>query len=198
LFLKTSEVSINGIDISVVFGYSISAKIVFLRICSSLGPQDSPNIFLKIPTSPEATRGLCSGFTQSSILNAIGQLVSEGSNIIVEFVLDFGICHITASAKSPCGSITATHLPAFISSIIIFSRRTDLPIQVFQIIYICLLLSFGHIPKLIFVHLKLVFQIGVKSVSGVMSSVKSGSIIGRLDGGSKFLELTQFIHGVLT
>jgi hypothetical protein len=85
---------------SVVLGYSISAKIVFLRICSNLGPQDSQNIFLNIPTSPEATSGLCSGLTPSSILNAIGHSVSEGSNIIVELVLDFGMCHITDSAKS--------------------------------------------------------------------------------------------------
>ncbi|MGB2110658.1 MAG: hypothetical protein ACPHY8_01735 [Patescibacteria group bacterium] len=67
----------------VVFGYSNNAKTVFLKICSSLGPQESQNIFLKIPTKPEATRGLCSGITSSSILNAIGQLVSLGSKIIV-------------------------------------------------------------------------------------------------------------------
>jgi hypothetical protein len=118
----------------VVFGYSIRDKTVFLRICSNLGPQESPNIFLNIHTKPEATSGLCSGFTSSSILNAIGHSVSLGSKIIVELVLDFGICPITASAKSPCGSITATHLPFLISSIIIFSRRTDFPIQVFHII----------------------------------------------------------------
>jgi hypothetical protein len=61
----------------------MSAKIVFLKICSSLGPQESQNIFLNIHTSPEATNGLCSGFTSSNILKAIGQSVSLGSNIIV-------------------------------------------------------------------------------------------------------------------
>jgi hypothetical protein len=38
---------------------------------------------LKIPISPEATRGLCSGETSSSILKAIGQFLSLGSKIIV-------------------------------------------------------------------------------------------------------------------
>jgi len=66
-----------------VFGYSIRAKIVFLKICSSLGPQESPKIFLKIHTKPEATRFLCSGSTLSNILNAIGESTSLGSNIIV-------------------------------------------------------------------------------------------------------------------
>ncbi|MBT3728817.1 hypothetical protein HOF65_00320 [bacterium] len=83
LFLNTSLVNISGIEISVEFGYSTNAKIVFLRICSSLGPHESPNIFLNIHTKPDATSGLCSGFTLSSILNAIGQSVSLGSNIIV-------------------------------------------------------------------------------------------------------------------
>jgi hypothetical protein len=116
----------------------------------------------------------------------------------VEFVLDFGISQIIHSAKSQCGSITATHLHFSISSKIIFSKSVDFHIQVFQRIYKCLLLSLTQIQKLIFVHLKFVFQIGVKSLSGVMSSVKSGSIIGRLEGGSKALLLTQFICGVLT
>ncbi|MBT3726729.1 hypothetical protein HOG21_03360 [bacterium] len=101
MFLYTSDVNINGIDISVVFGYSTNANIVFLRICSNLGPHESPNIFLNIHTSHDATKGLCSGFTSSSILNAIGESTSLGSNIIVWFVLDFGINHITHSAKSP-------------------------------------------------------------------------------------------------
>jgi len=56
---------------------------VFLKICSNLGPQDSQNIFLNIQTNPDATNGLCSGATSSSILNAIGQSVSLGSKIIV-------------------------------------------------------------------------------------------------------------------
>jgi len=64
--------------------------------------------------------------------------------------------------------------------------------------YICLLLSFGPIPKLILVHLKFVFQIGVKSFSGTISSVKSGSTIGRFEGGSNAREETQFICGVFT
>jgi hypothetical protein len=64
-------------------GYSINAKTVFLKICSSLGPQESQNIFLNIHTKPDATKGLSSGLTSSSILNAIGQSVSDGSNIIV-------------------------------------------------------------------------------------------------------------------
>ena len=198
LFLYTSLVSISGIEISVELGYSIKAKIVFLKICSSLGPHESQNIFLNIQTKPDATRGLSSGLTLSSILNAIGHSVSLGSKIIVWFVLDFGINQITDSAKSPCGSITATHLPFLISSIIIFSKRTDFHIQVFHKIYICLLLSFGKIPKLISVHLKFVFQIGVKSVSGTISSVKSGSIIGKFEGGSKLRADTQFICGVFT
>gem|GEM_PF-777931 len=83
LLLYTSLVSIKGIEIRVVFGYSSNAKIVFLSICSSLGPQESPKIFLNIQTSQDATSGLCSGFTLSSILKAIGQEVSEGSKIIV-------------------------------------------------------------------------------------------------------------------
>jgi hypothetical protein len=74
---------------------------VFLKICSSLGHQLSQKIFLKIPTSQEATRGLCSGETSSSILKAIGKFVSLGSKIIVEFVLDFGINQMIHSAKSP-------------------------------------------------------------------------------------------------
>jgi hypothetical protein len=82
LFLYTSLVSIRGIETRVVFGYSKRAKIVFLKICSNLGPQLSQNIFLKIPTSQDATNGLCSGFTSSSILNAIGQFTSLGSKII--------------------------------------------------------------------------------------------------------------------
>ena len=162
-------------------------------MCSSLGHQLSQNIFLNIQTSHEATRGLVSGLTSSSILKAMGQSVSLGSNIIVELVLFLGINHITDSAKSQCGSITATHLPFLISSIIIFSSKVDLPIHVFQIIYICLLLSSDHIPKLIFVHLKFVFQMGVKFVSGTISSLKSGSIIGKFEGGSKALAETQFI-----
>jgi hypothetical protein len=44
----------------------------------------------------------------------------------------------------------------------------------------------------------LVFQTGVKSVCGVISSVKSGSIIGKFDGGSKARAETQFIQGVFT
>jgi hypothetical protein len=59
--------------------------------------------------------------------------------------------------------------------------------------YKCLLLSLGQIQKLIFVHLKLVFQIGVNILSGSISSVKSGSIIGKLEGGSKALAETQLI-----
>jgi hypothetical protein len=38
---------------------------------------------LKIPTSQEATKGLCSTETLSNILNAIGELTSLGSKIIV-------------------------------------------------------------------------------------------------------------------
>jgi len=83
LFLYTSFVSIRGIEINVVFGYSIKARTVFLKICSSLGPQESQNIFLKIHTSPEATSGLCSAETLSSILNAIGEFTSLGSKMIV-------------------------------------------------------------------------------------------------------------------
>ncbi|MCK5535224.1 MAG: hypothetical protein KAI79_00280 [Bacteroidales bacterium] len=153
---------------------------------------------MNIHTKPDATSGLCSGFTSSNILNAIGQSVSLGSNIIVWLVLDFGINPITASAKSPCGSITATHLPFLISSIIIFSKSTDLPIHVLPRIYICLLLSFGQIPNFISVHLKFVFQIGVRFVSGSILSVKSGSTIGKFEGGSKLRAQTQFICGVLT
>jgi hypothetical protein len=126
----------KGIEISVVFGYSNNAKMVFLSVCSSLGHQLSQNIFLNIQTNPEATKALCSLETQSSILKAIGQSLSEGSNIIVWFVRDFGIFQIIDSAKSQCGSITATHLHFFISSIIIFSSNVDFHIQVFQIIYI--------------------------------------------------------------
>jgi hypothetical protein len=159
--LYTSLVSIRGIEISVVFGYSRSAKIVFLNVCSSLGHQLSQKIFLNIHTSHEVTRDLCSFETPSSILKAIGQSLSDGSIIIQEFVLDFGIFHITASAKSPCGSITATHLPFIISSIIIFSRSVDFHIHVFQIIYICLLLSFDQIPNSIFSPLKTDIPIGV-------------------------------------
>jgi hypothetical protein len=44
-----------------------------------------------------------------------------------------------------------------------------------------------------FVPRKFVFPNGVKSVSGSMSSVKSGSIIGKFEGGSKALADTQFI-----
>ncbi|MDR2640344.1 MAG: hypothetical protein LBC61_03320 [Candidatus Peribacteria bacterium] len=87
---------------------------------------------MKIQTNQEATKGLCSGDTSSSILKAIGHEVSLGSKIIVEFVLDFGISPIIPTAKSPCGSITATHLHFFISSKIIFSRSVDFHIQVFH------------------------------------------------------------------
>jgi len=83
LFLNTSDVNISGIEIRVEFGYSKSARTVFLRICSRRGPQLSQNIFLDIHTSQEATNGLCSAFTLSSILKAIGHSVSLGSNIIV-------------------------------------------------------------------------------------------------------------------
>jgi len=120
-------------EIRVVFEYSKRAKIVFLKICSNLGHQLSQNIFLNIQTSQEATKALCSTFTSSSILNAIGQFTSLGSNIIAWLVLFFGINQITASAKSPCGSITATHLHFLISSIIIFSSRVDFHIHVFHI-----------------------------------------------------------------
>lgn len=65
-------------------------------------------------------------------------------------------------------------------------------------IYICLRLSSGAIPKLISVHLKFVFQIGVSFVSGLCVSVKSGSMIGKFDGGSNARELTQLINGVPT
>jgi hypothetical protein len=50
---------------------------------SNLGHQLSQNIFLNIQTNHEATKGLSSGFTFSSILKAIGQEVSLGSKIIV-------------------------------------------------------------------------------------------------------------------
>ena len=79
------------------------------------------------------------------------------------------------------------------SSIIIFSRRVDFPIPVFPMIYICLRLSSGHTPKPILVHLKFVLPNGVSAVSGVMVSLKSGSKIGRLDGGSNAREDTQLI-----
>lgn len=171
---------------------------VFRRVCSRRGPQLSPNIRLNIHTSPEAINGLCSSEIPSSILKAIGQFLSLGSNIIVWLVLFFGISPMIPSARSPWGSITATPLHFFISSIIIFSRRTDFPIPVFQITYICRRLSSGAIPKLISVPRKLVFQIGVRKVSGVTSSVRSGSIIGRLLGGSNAREETQFIYGVRT
>jgi len=81
---------------------------------------------------------------------------------------------------------------------IIFSSKVDFPIHVFHITYTCLLLSFGHIPKLIFVPLKFVFQRGVKVVSGTISSVKSGSTIGKFEGGSNALADTQLICGVFT
>ena len=84
------------------------------------------------------------------------------------------------------------------SSIIMFSRRVDFPIQVFQIIYICLLLSEGPIQKLILVPLKFVFQRGVRLLSGTISSVRSVSIIGRFEGGSNARADTQFICGVFT
>ncbi|MDR1987300.1 MAG: hypothetical protein LBQ24_00555 [Candidatus Peribacteria bacterium] len=63
MFLYVSLVSIKVIEISVEFGTSKSAKIVFLKIYSSLGHQLSPKIFLKIQTNQEATKGLCSGDT---------------------------------------------------------------------------------------------------------------------------------------
>jgi hypothetical protein len=83
LHLKTSEVNIIGIESIVVFGYSISAKIVFLKICSNLGPQLSQNILLKIHISHDAIKALCLGFVSSSILKAIGESASLGSKIIV-------------------------------------------------------------------------------------------------------------------
>jgi len=83
LYLKTSLVSIKGIEINVEFGYSIRAKIVFLKICSNLGPQEFQNIFLKTQTNQEATKDLFSESTLSNILNPIGEFVSLGSKIIV-------------------------------------------------------------------------------------------------------------------
>jgi hypothetical protein len=79
------------------------------------------------------------------------------------------------------------------SSIIIFSRSVDFPIPVFPIIYTCLLLSLGHIPKLIFVPRKFVFQRGVLTVSGSILSVRSGSIIGKFEGGSNARAATQLL-----
>lgn len=188
----------SGIEISVVPGYSISASIVFRSVCSSRGPQLSPKIRLKIPTRPDAINDRWSSDTSSSILNAIGHSRSLGSKIIVWLVLFFGISQIIPSARSQCGSITATPRPLRISSTIIFSKRTDFPIPVFPMIYICLRLSSGPIPKLISVPRKLVFPIGVKILWGLLVSERSGSITGRLLGGSKARLETQLINGVFT
>jgi hypothetical protein len=43
-----------------------------------------------------------------------------------------------------------------------------------------------------------VIQIGVNSFSTSIESVKSGSIIGKFEGGSKVRAETQFICGVFT
>jgi hypothetical protein len=49
-----------------------------------------------------------------------------------------------------------------------------------------------------FVPRKFVFHKGVKFVSGTISSSKSGSIIGKFEGGSNARAETQLICGVLT
>lgn len=82
---------------------------------SSLGHQLSANIFLKIETKPEATIGRSSGFGLSSMLNAIGYSVSDGSNNTISFVRDFGIFAKIVSAKSQCGSMRAIPRPLKIS-----------------------------------------------------------------------------------
>ena len=96
-----SWVSISGIEISVVSGMRRSVRIVLRRIYSRRGHQLSANIFLKIETRPEATIGRNSGLGLSSILNAIGYSVSDGSNSTISLVLDFGILARIVSARSP-------------------------------------------------------------------------------------------------
>lgn len=127
----------------VVSGTRRSVSIVLRRIYSRRGHQLSANIFLKMETSPDATIGRSSLLELSSILNAIGNSVSDGSKRTISFVRDFGILCKIVSARSPWGSISPTPLQARISEYIIFSRRVDFPIQVFPMIYTCLALSVG-------------------------------------------------------
>ena len=99
--LKRLSVSILGISSIVEFGKSKRAKTVFLKICSSLGPQESPKIFLNIPTNPEATMPLKSSSTASRRLKAIGKDLSAGSNTITSLILLSGTHDKTFSANSP-------------------------------------------------------------------------------------------------
>lgn len=179
----------SGIERSVAsFAYK-RVKIVFRRIYSSRGPQlFSQNILLNTERSPLATTGYSS--TQvgaSSILKAVGKFLSEGSKSMTSFVRDLGMFLRIVSARSPWGSITATHFPADISEQIIFSRRVDFPIPVFPTMYICLNRSHWRIQKCIFLHRKSVTPIGV-----------TFSHTGKFEGGSSFLLITQWIPAHVT
>ena len=110
-----SCVSMSGIEMSVVSGMSRSVRIVLRRIYSRRGPQLSANIFLKIETNPDATIGRSSGRGLSSMLNAIGYSVSDGSKRTISLVRDFGILANIVSARSPCGSMRPTPRPDMIS-----------------------------------------------------------------------------------
>src|SRR3989338_8860754 len=77
-FLKVLSVSILMIPKSVLPGYSRRAMMALFKTYSSLGPQESAQIFLKTPKSPEATKCRCSGLTCSKTLKAKGYSKSEG------------------------------------------------------------------------------------------------------------------------
>src|SRR3990172_6997327 len=74
----SSSVSNRGRSKRVLPSLSESASMAFLSTYSSLGPQNSDQIFLKTEIKPEATRGLCTGLTLSNTLKAMGYSTSAG------------------------------------------------------------------------------------------------------------------------
>ena len=102
-----NSLSVSSLEMSskVVSGRSSKASRVYLKICSSLGPHESPNIRLSTPMTSEQIFGFLAGSITSSGLNATGNAVSAGLKYTTSFTRDSGINFRLSIAKSPCGSM---------------------------------------------------------------------------------------------
>lgn len=140
-YLKSLSVRALMISKSVESGLSRSARNIILSTCSSFGFQLDQKNFLNISINHFASICLLSVDLISSGLKQKGNCSSVGSNMMTSFTLSFGIWGIISSIKSPCGSMSQTHLHCLRSSMTRELRNFDFHVPVFPTTYICLSLS---------------------------------------------------------
>ena len=132
---KALSVKTRGTSISVA-GSAVSSmrsRSAFRMYCSNMGPIVSGgNSLLKIPCNSFTTKVFSSGRmgSTSSILRPTGRMRSPGSSTITSFCRSSGMSRITASTRSPCGSMMAAPLPRSMSSASMFASSTDFPVPV--------------------------------------------------------------------